>query len=264
MGTQAVTIIVFSKDRAMQLHTFLRSFAAYVRPRVEVFVLYYPSSVRHRDAYDDVFADCLPDFMPIEQTSFKDDLLGLLPMSGSVLFFVDDQIFVRPWDVISVPGLSLRLAPHLTHCYPIRTEQPVPLLRPSSMPPLLEWQWDYGVGDWGYPLSLDGHIFDAAEIRRLITMCEFHSPNSLEEALQRFRPVFTDRYGYCYQASKVVNVPWNRVQTDCENRHGDVATVDGMLTWWEAGMQINLLPLCGVMNVSAHQEFPLPLEARPS
>lgn len=253
-----MTTIIFSKDRAMQLDAFLRSYEAHVDVE-PVHVLWRATTIRHHDAYAEVFRRH-PQVHTVAQWSFKDDLLGMLPTEGCVVFFVDDQVFIRDWAKSDVCGLSLRLAPHLTRCYPLNAEQPLPKL--VNMSGIYTWPWADGQMDWGYPLSLDGHVFDAAWIRSAVMSVDFHSPNALETELQRFLPVFRSRYGICYDETRVVNIPWNRVQTDCENRYAGTASEAAMVMHWDRGMQIKLSAIDGVINESAHQEFPLIMEPR--
>lgn len=256
-----MTKIVFSRDRALQLEAFLRSYEKHVTPLGRVDVLTCATTFRHQTAYDEVFG-AYPFARQVKQgPSFKETLLSLLPGAGAVVFFVDDQVFVRPWNSVSVTvgmsGLSLRLAPHLRKCYPTGREQRLPDWIPN--PILHEWIWSTGDGDWGYPMSLDGHVFDLEYFRLCTEVCEFSSPNTLEAALQ----VNSNecRYGLCYSESKVVNVPWTRVQTDCDNRFAGLSA-DDMLCHWEAGRRIKLGQIYGVLNESCHQEFPLVLEDR--
>lgn len=259
VGHQAVTAIVFSKDRALQLDAFLRSFERCVWPVLNVEVLYLATTARHEAAYQDVFRRHRCAY-PRAQQDFRADVLSLVPDTGAVVLFVDDQVFVRPWRVESIIGLSLRLAPHLTQCYTADTAQPIPLFMPF-MPDRFAWRWADGKGDWGYPLSLDGHVFDAGELRGWMIASDFQSPNALEAALQVFRPAFTDRLGVCYPHAIIVNVPWNSVQTSQSmNRCGQIEDADTLLRHWEDGQRMNIEPIMGVMNRSAHQEFPLMLE----
>lgn len=244
----------------MQLHAFLRSYEKYVTPTGNVRVLFTATTDRHDRAYVDLFK-MFSFVIPYRQEHFKQDVLSLLPPSGNVIFFVDDQVFIRPWQVSERPNLSLHLAPHLTRSY--TCDQPQPL------PPFIErfgddyaWNWADGALDWRYPLSLDGHVFDAAEIRRLLGEIPFHAPNSLESAMQVALPTFLGRQGICYRQSKVVNVPWNRVQKECPNRFGVGPTADEMLDLWESGQQIDLGGIGGVVNESVHQEFEFRTEAR--
>jgi hypothetical protein len=260
LGHQAMTTIVFSKDRAMQLDAFLRSYEKHVMPLSKVYVLFAASSYRHEKAYE--YAHRLFHFATfVQQTTFKDDVLRLLPKDGTVVFYVDDQVFIHPWFVTEKPGLSLRLGLNLTRDYAFGD-------RAQNLPPyeavndsMISWRWADGELSWRYPLSVDGHVFDADMLRTMIEQIEFHSPNTLESALQQFVPYFLERYGTCYRQSKVVNVPWTRVQTDYDNRYAGFSA-DDMLEQWEAGNQINLSQIDGALNESVHQEFPLILEPR--
>lgn len=256
-----MTLICFSKDRALQLDAFLRSYAEFVTPRVPVDVIWLPTSMRHARAYLDVFARH-PWVRQHRQGLFKQDVLEVLPATGTVTFFVDDLVFVRPWEISETPGLSLRLGLHLTRCYTAHRAQSVPRL--SIEAGFSAWRWADGDGDWGYPLSLDGHVFDGAELRSMIEAVPFTSPNSLESALQRFVSTFATRTGKCYRQSRIVNVPWNRVQQEYDNRFArdPYAIPDRMLSFWEQGQQIDLRPLAGLVNESCHQECPLTLEPR--
>ncbi len=246
----------------MQLDAFLRSYAKNVVPLVPLHVITQASTDRHAEAYAEAFRRHSWAVELEQGDSFKDDLLALIPSSESVIFFVDDQIFIRPWIVDERPGLSLRLGLNLTRDYAYGdAPQAVPLYEVLD-DERITWRWADGQISWGYPLSVDGHVFDAAEVRKMIEAIEFHSPNTLESGLQGFLPRFLERRGVCYLASKVVNVPWNRVQTDWVNRSAEAMSADDMLKSWGDGWQIAISALQGVENVSVHQEFPLELERR--
>jgi len=255
-----MNVIVFSKDRAMQLDAFLRSYDKYVFPTVPVKVLYLATSDRHAVAYSSVFDRHKWVKTYSQGDSFKVDVLRLVPTTGNVVFFVDDQIFIRRWFVFEEPGLSLRLGLNLTRNYNSGNA-------PQEIPPhetlsdgRIRWLWTAGTLAWGYPLSVDGHVYDAVRMRDMLESIDFHSPNTLESALQRFIQTVPP-YGTCYRESRTVNVPWNLVQSDWSNRHSSEGhTVDEMLTLWEQGYQIDLRYIDG--NESVHQEFPLMLEAR--
>jgi hypothetical protein len=258
-----MTSIVFSKDRALQLDAFLRSHRVNVAEVGEFRVLYLATSQRHARAYADVFAR-YPWVTPTPQSlSFKQDLLSLLPRNGNVIFFVDDIVFIRSWSGYGESGLSLRLGLHLTHNYATGgTPQPLPVPAEAHPNGTVTWRWGDGREAWGYPLALDGHVFDAQEILEMTVSCVFHSPNTFESALQQFLPQFINRMGTCYRETKIVNIPWNRVQTDWHMLCGSGNGAEQMLAHWEAGKQINLSGIYGVLNTSVHQEFPLALEHR--
>jgi hypothetical protein len=173
------------------------------------------------------------------------------------------MVFIRAWDGYGPPGLSLRLGLHLTYNYASgNVPQPFPECL-AVVDGCVTWRWIDGQMAWGYPLSVDGHVFDAQEMVEMAASCVFHTPNTFESALQQFLPRFIERQGICYAESRVVNIPWNIVQEDWHNRHSTLgASAEEMLAHWEAGFQIDLSQIYGVLNMSVHQEFPLVLEPR--
>lgn len=258
-----MTTIVFSRDRALQLEAFLHSYRDHVEPRRPLHVMYRATSHRHAAAYTSLF-DAESWVMPVPDKasgSFKETLLHLLPRNGTVVFFVDDQVFIRPWRVEELPGLSLRLGLNLTYNYN-SSDAPQPLPPFSIQGEHVTWRWSDGVCAWRYPLSTDGHVYDLAEFRPMVESTAFDSPNTFESGLQAFLPQFLERIGMCYRESRVLNIPWNRVQTDWFNRSGIDHTAGAMLDYWENGKRIAVQSLYGVHNESVHQEFPLILESR--
>ena len=112
-------------------------------------------------------------------------------------------------------------------------------------------------GDYGYPLSLDGHIFRSGEIYAFVKNCTYHNPNTMEGAWQH---QFTDRTRMvCYDKSIVVNNPVNRVQTVNGNVHGNV-TAEFLNEQYLSGKIISLTPFDGIENVSCHQEIEIIFE----
>src|SRR5262249_7004899 len=146
-------------------------------------------------------------------------------------FLVDDDVFISPVDIADFAAAdtsrqvaSLRLGRCLRRSYVIDAEQPLPEFETTGDEghgvEKLRWHWSAGALEWGYPLSLDGHLFDGSEFTDMAELLSFHSPNSLEVSMQRFQRVFRLREGVCYPEPVLVNVPCNRVQTEIPNRHG--------------------------------------------
>src|SRR5438093_12235405 len=109
-------------------------------------------------------------------------------------------------------------------------------------------------GDWGYPMSLDGHVFRTAEIRPLLERLDYVNPNALEAALAAAplpHPKVT-----CFDVARIVNVPDNRVQDTARNRHagGSPALLAGGFL---AGRRLDLEPFDGLRAPSVHHEMPL-------
>lgn len=65
--------------------------------------------------------------------------------------------------------------PGITHCYPTRQNTPPPPLDSEGT-----WAWRGALGDWGYPMSLDAHVFRTAELAKMAIALEFANPNLFE------------------------------------------------------------------------------------
>ena len=261
--------IVFSKDRALQLHALLATCHEKVASPVPLYVLYQTTSSSHQKAYEDVislFSNHQISFIKQENDdSFRKDLLNLLELltAERVFFLVDDVLFIEDFDIKDfvkfdtdkfVP--TLRMGPNLKKCYTVQKEQPLPGLMPDIIKDKdkIAWEWDQGVYDWSYPVSLDGHFFSTQEITTMIQLIDFSAPNTLEDQLQKFRRFFLFRMGVCYKKSKIVNIPCNKVQEENKNLCGNIHQ-DFLLEQWQKGYQMDYQQLYGFNNTSAHQEI---------
>lgn len=272
-GTSDVFGIVFSMDRALQLHALLGSCRDLVSGSAKLRIIYRASSELHAEAYREVFheyAGLVEVRRQLNRQDFRPLLLEALSESHAkhVYFLVDDNMFVEPVDIASFARLasmycvpSLRLGKNLVRSYTFQRIQAVPHLASLNLEcddPLHAWLWQYGELDWRYPLSVDGHFFCRSEIFAVAKALDFDSPNRFEEQLQHFYDAFGWRLGVCYSKSKLINIPYNRVQTDVDNLHGSVHQED-MLRMWQEGYRIDRKSYYGIVNESAHQEFPLRL-----
>lgn len=264
--------IVFSKDRPLQLAATLGSFLEQARGAGPLHVLYAAPAARYQVAYQKIQAEYgAPHVYWHKQGSFRTDLIRVLNSisARSVFFLVDDIVFTEPVDFGELSKfdphefiVSLRLGQNLTRCYMASSHQKIPIFtRPATHSPLLSWKWSDGDWDWGYPLSLDGHIFSAAEMRMMASLVDYWAPNSFEGALQIFNGVFRSRAGICYAKSRIVNIPHNKVQKENRNR-SQGKSAEELLAAWENGCRMNYQSLYGFHNRSAHEEIPLPLIER--
>lgn len=265
--------VVFSKDRPMQLHALLSSYFEKASNPMPLHVLYKPTSSRFQAAYAEVvahFKDRGVNF--IQEKSFRDDLGMLLESikSDKIFFLVDDVIFADNVDMVDFASIdvehfipSLRLGKNLTQCYTVGCGQPLPEFLEGIIVgnDRLCWRWRDGKFDWGYPMSVDGHLFSTLEVTLIVKVSQFAAPNSFELALHGFSDCFMDRYGLCYVRSKIMNIPWNKVQTENSNDCGNVHQ-QHLLDKWEQGFQVDYRKLYSFVNESAHQEILLPLVRR--
>ncbi|WP_220624204.1 hypothetical protein [Pontibacter sp. HSC-14F20] len=264
--TLSLTIVIFSKDRAIQLHALLASFFDLAQGQVLIKVLYTASSKEHDAAYEELISLCTsrPEVCFEKEKDFRADLIQTLAAidSSRIMFLVDDILFKEPVDLIELLAHNtnsfvptLRMGNHLSYSYTTRQHQELPQFQTTIAPTstMLVWKWQDGQLDWKYPLSVDGHIFDTAEIRFIIGSIQFKAPNSLEEGMQLYNPIFQTRYGVALQSSVIMNIPNNKVQNENDN-HAGTLTADDLLRKWQEGYQIDYRKLRHFRNISAHQE----------
>jgi len=268
--------VVFSMDRALQLHALLSTYFEKVKNPVPIYVIWRASSKEHKGAYDEVFdLFAKRNIYPIYQkykSSFKDHLLSIIAnmKAEKILFLVDDIIFINEVDMLDFLQLdahkmvgSLRLGCNLTKAYTVNKDQ--------SLPPFINnincdnskmmWVWEKGQYYWGYPLSLDGNMYLTKEIYILARNIDFNSPNTFESNLQKYVKYFAHRIGICYRESKILNIPANKVQNDFNNLHSHYHQ-DELLKAWKNGLQMDYNRFYGFRNQSAHQEVEIILKKR--
>jgi len=259
--------IVFSKDRALQLHALLASSLEKVTPHIPFHVLYHASTPAHQRAYEEVM-DLFPRasisfHKQASGGSFRDDLMRLLQAicSERIFFLVDDVVFTEDFHVEDFARLdtdtfvtTLRMGLNLKKCYTLQAEQPLPPFTPGSTKETMMWTWGDGLHDWSYPISVDGHFFSTHEMTTMIRLIDFSAPNTLEDQLQKFRRFFLPRTGICYRKSKIVNIPCNKVQLENKNLCGTLHQ-DSLLEQWQQGYQMDFRGLYGFINESAHQDI---------
>lgn len=249
-----MNVIIFSKDRACQLDLLLRSMPEGLHP----IIIYTASTPQFSDGYDKVNG------ILIYENDFKSDLLRTIDISDPhIMFLTDDDVFINPFPEQSpqmtefiksshIACLSLRLNPDLRYCYTLNRA-----MRKPNIKKLNTWEWMRADADFGYPMSLDGHIFRTSDILPLLQTLDYYNPNTLEGQLAR-HPINRPKM-MCFDKSIIVNNPVNRVQSTVANRHGNI-TAEYLNEQWLAGRRIKLEPFMGVKNNACHVELPIEFE----
>jgi hypothetical protein len=256
----------------MQLHALLSSFFATKIGDCEIVVIYKCSSEAHKHAYMevvDIFGERVRFIEQDKYAGFKDCMeQTLLSLSkGKLFFLVDDIVFTEVVDYHFLASLnlsdtvfSLRMGEHLDYSYVVNSGQPLP--RGLAVEDgYLRWKWQEGKLDWGYPLSVDGHIFSSAEVLLWVKFFEFSSPSSFENAIQKLKDVYSGKMGMSFRKSRIVNIPANKVQHEVDNLHGKIHQ-DDLLQQWCEGKAIDHARFRGWVNHSVHEEAEFQLVRR--
>lgn len=271
LKSDVVDIVVFSFDRPMQLYAFLESTYRYLDGLGEVTVIYRSSDNHYKEAYDQV-QTTFPEVTFVAQGSapkqdFKPLLMNVLDhvQSAYIAFAVDDIIVkkeanlsecIRLLEKTEAHGFYLRLGMHINYCYAWAC--------PLQCPPLTfitdnvaMWKIKEGKRYWGYPSTVDMTIYRTDYIIRTFGSLVFTNPNTLESSWDRISGPLKKQNGLCFDESIVVNIPLNIVQDTCKNRYMHEWDKESLLKKFQEGFKIDIQPLYGIKNNSAHYEFPL-------
>lgn len=259
-------IVIFSFNRAIQLDTLIFSFLRHWKsPEYRIDVLYNTSSeefekgyallqqkltdhpeVRFSKEQNKPSALTLSDFMnPYNlkhlwenpklrnpKTDFRSRLISLLTGNESrqVMFLTDDAVFIHDVDVseetlnwVSAEPrerqFSLRIGVGMNH-------QPATGIEERDG----QLSWDMSrmknSTSWGYPFSVDAHIYDKKEVVKLFRKLVFANPNTLEAYIngQVSRTKMFVNAKAPVQA-KLLSFPINMVQSVIANENLGVSPV---------------------------------------
>lgn len=260
-----LNIIIFSKDRACQLDLLLTSmhkmFKEYAQYNINV--LYTSSADEYESAYTKL-KRMHQHIKLISEQDFRGDLISLInPENNYTVFLVDDDVWKEPFTIKcnelkaleeddDILCLSLRLDQNLTYCYTLNVDMKTPVFSSNST-----WEWGKFSDDFGYPMSLDGHIFRTKDITPLVSQLPYNTPNTLEAALSKNPP---NRHKMiCMEKAPIFNIPINKVQTQYSNRHGSVSA-EYLNKLFNSYYRISLAPLIGYNNKACHQEVDVKME----
>lgn len=255
-------VLVFSKDRAMQLDLLLRSWAENGLNAPRLTILWKASTDEHAESYKEVFARNAAVIGEVRgEADFKQDVIDILRQSvaARVFFLVDDLVLVGKFDFSLIENgnpyhevISLRLGRHITYCQTHALATLPPVLTPFRRSPWLSFSWNESRGDWAMPLSVDGNIFSRKEMLKILQAVSFRAPNSMEAALGPFRIVFRIRRGLCLPRAVLCNFALNRVQAeDYHFPHGDISAAS-LLAAWRDGWAFDLNSVTGTVYDGCH------------
>jgi hypothetical protein len=242
--------IVFSKDRAMQLHAFLRSYMEKTQHRGTMTVLYATSNKEHEQSYNDlakIFKN--DDIVFCKEHNFRPQLLEIIRESqaGKIMFFVDDMIFTHNFDFDSIRHIdtrkyivSLTRGRDLTYSVVLQKDLRLPHFYKQGEIICFNWNEIKEYSCWTYPLGVSGYMYGMTETLLMLEKLSFKAPNSLESSMQEKINLFIDRYGLCTDEAVAVCVHANIVQTEGENPILNTFSVGELLELWNDGKQIDL------------------------
>jgi len=281
-------VIIFSKDRAAQVHACVRSLIANCADKLgedySISVLYKASTEDFMNGYEicksSLEHESIEWKLQRHDMSFRKDLKMLFngrEANPLTMFLVDDILFRDRFsffdpeietlmDSNALLACSLRLDKNITECYATNSPSAVPAFVKACV-----WNWYGAQGDWGYPYSVDGNVYRTGTVIKKILNSDFANPNQFEASLNVNNASLVGlgteekpTYMICYvNGSKLVNIPANRVQDEYANRVASIMSPEEMnVHFCEKGEQISLSTVSDLKNSTVHVEIPIVWEKR--
>lgn len=259
--------IVFSKDRAMQLHAFLSSYIEMVQERGTMYVLYKASNDRHLKRYNELIEIYKNEnIVFIAEVDFRSQLIQLCENSRAMTIglYVDDMIFIQQVNynhILSFDTLShvvtLGRGKELDYSVVLDKKQPLPDFEELENGfQCFKWNYLNSHNDWTFPVGVGGYFFGRNELFVMLQNTEFKAPNTLEINLQYFKPFFINRFGVCMTSVSCVGVHANMVQTEFPNPDIGTFSIEELLNKWEDGLRIDISKFRGVPgNIAQYQAY---------
>jgi len=224
-------LIIFSKNRACQLNLLLDSIKTNAPVLFDkISVLYKTDGEEYLYGYQKLF-DKFTSIYFHNENDFRVDLFKLIDSNiEATTFMVDDavifkQILERKINIIKpviedYSIFSLRLGENCNYSHPANLNYKLGEHEVNNEYIIFDYTKQQ-IGDFSYPLSTDGHIFNTRLIKDLLTKINFYNPNTLEAFLQKFIGTnLIPTTMICFRESKLVSIPVNIVNTSFKNRHG--------------------------------------------
>ena len=274
-------LIIFSYKRPMQLYALLESLEKYVTGLHNISVLYRADDENYEQAYYEVKTH-FQNVVFVRQSvthphlDFKPLLLQILYASASeyLVFATDDDIVkdyiaindcVRALQKTHAYGFYLRLGKNLTHSYIANCIQNIPNLLDidKNIYALNIDPKTYDIFyDWAYPNTVDMTLYPKEKIINALRYLTYNSPTSLEASWSQASLSEPIKIGLCFEQSKIVNIPLNRVQDTSGINFHLIAlhrymedNTEKLCELFMAGFKIDLQPLHQWSNKSMHAEW---------
>ena len=248
-----LSVIIFSKDRAMQCDAALCSIYKYFDIDKKISVLWTASNSEYASGYSRLIDIHKDNAVFVEESSFLADLLSLLRTAlPYTLFFTDDSLVIRPFTYDSVfkefetndqvLGLNLRVGKNIIDNYNLEDLELDKFFDKSSriITHLLSvnnmesieftnnmYTWrDKNILTWGYSMAAAGQIYRTKDLlgeplslhKRYIV-----NPNTFEDALMAFP--LDKKFLICQDENVIIEVCINEViTTHAGNPHGTIST----------------------------------------
>jgi hypothetical protein len=264
---KGIASIVFSKDRAMQLHAFLSSYKFMVNEPGKMFILYRCTNAAHQNSYKQLISEFNDgQFIFVEEKDFRAQLIDIFENCNSekIIFYVDDMIFTHKVDYNLLAKVNtknyivcLSRGKDLDYSVVLQKDLKLPTFT-EYIDGYLQFKWNEidEFSDWTYPLGVSAYLYSKVETIAMLKAIPFKAPNSLESNMQVFLPFYENRVGICPLNASCVCIHANLVQTEGFNPSLGVFSIEELLERWQNGQRINVNEFYGKqIDITQVQEY---------
>jgi hypothetical protein len=258
-------ILIFSKDRPLQLDLLLRSLEENcVDFKFTIRFIIYKASNEHIEKMYQKIAENYPNIFH-RQTDFREDVFNAIRGSEYIMFLTDDTVITHPFSCYQMEeslqhnqqalGFSLRLGTNCTYCY--AENHPIKVPYYTKHAEYYMFNWVGKEGDWGYPIELSSSLYRTHDLMFLLKKGNYDSPNSLEWLLYCGLGLFiaTKPYLLFFETSVAFSNPVNIINPS-NNRvgHNPNNSIENLLKKFEDGYRIDYTPFRGLVTNGVHME----------
>ncbi len=165
MKSDPLRVVIFSKDRPMQLQALLESLLHHAKPTPPITIVLRPRSEynRLRSLYTDI--------LWLEEREFDNALRAALSYGDEelVMFVVDDQIITGPMDLGETEWV---MKDKRVHAYSFRLGENIANMPDDWLAHGLHskaYTWRGKPKDWGYPFSMDTQVYRRDDLMKVFT-----------------------------------------------------------------------------------------------
>ena len=225
-------LIIFSKNRACQLHLLLESIEKNSNNIFDaIFIIFTYTNKDYFEGYNKLILR-FPNVSFIVEDDFYNNTMDRVNGEFEhTTFMVDDMVFYKKIEssmedikgVFDIPEkpiscFSLRLGVNCNYSHPANLSYR--LGNHEKIGNFNIVNVGEQKGDFAYPLSVDGHIFKTNFIKKCLhKIGRFNNPNTLESKLQTLMGVINPNMVFLDE-SVIVGVPVNLVNDTHKNRQG--------------------------------------------
>jgi len=263
MNTLAV--IIFSRDRAMQLHANLSSLKKYAQhyKQAHIYVLYKTEKYQYQ--YDQLVKE-FNEVSFVRETNLTEQSHKILLKYNAIMYVVDDTIFYRNFNIVTcldclfshneALGFSLRIGRNITRSHISNTDIEQPKFQKLD-DNYFRFAWPKKQRDFGYPLEVSSSIYRTSDIIPLLKKVH-GDPGSIESYLNQQKNQFRESKPFllCHDKSVAFACPVNIIRdtTRCPHGRKYSYSIEKLAALFDEGNRIDISVISELIN-ACHVEM---------